>query len=84
MLHVDQGPLQPAVPWPRPVRSVDEPWGLPDLKTHEQKAVDLCNALLKATFELTLVIIEFRGYFSVVHPEYGGPGYPSLWKLPEM
>ena len=69
---------------PRPLRSVEEPWGLPGLKPHEQQAVDLGNALLRATMRLARAILKCEGYFSIEHPADGGAGYPSIWKLPEM
>ena len=71
-------------PGPRPVRSEQQPWGLPNLSTREQEAVDLGNLLLRVTITLALALVAAGGVFSIEHPEDPGPGFPSIWKLTEM
>ena len=71
-------------PGPRPVRSVEHLWGLPDLESWERKAVDLGNLLLRVSFEFISALLVCKGFFCLEHPADPGISFPSIWKLSEV
>ena len=70
-------------PGPGPVRSEEAPWGLPELLPHEDASVQLGNLLLLASLRLVETLFICGGFWSIEHPEDPGPGFPSIFKLPE-
>ena len=55
-------------PGPRPVRSLERPWGLLGLTKSEQAAVDLGNLLLQAALTLAAALLRACGYFVIEPP----------------
>lgn len=72
---------------PRPVRSSEMPWGLPDLTAREHRQVEVGNELLCFAVEIT-IHQALAGNFSVLeHPQAAdhfrddASAFPSIWKL---
>ena len=55
-------------PGPRPVRSLERPWGMLGLTKSEQAAVDLGNLLLQAALTLAAAQRRACGYFVIEPP----------------
>ena len=71
---------------PRPLRSPEALWGLPDLSASERQQVDLGNALLRTQL-LFLFLARTYGFVALMeHPAkaWWAPAAPSSWSLPEV
>ena len=66
----------------RPLRSSDEPWGLPSLSLRELEQIEVGNELLLFSFELLMSLAISEGCGALEHP--GEPkdlDKPSIWRL---
>ena len=75
--------LDPRRRFPRPVRSAEHLWGLPELALRELDQVTDGNVLLGFCLE-SVLSLAVQGMTGIVeHPaEPEGDGFPSIWKLP--
>ena len=67
---------------PRPLRSAEEPWGLPSLSLRELEQIAVGNELLLFSLELLMSLAISEGCGAIEHP--GEPtdiDKPSIWRL---
>ena len=69
---------------PRPLRSSQYLWGIPELTLREQLQVEIGNLLYQRTLVLVAWAIVLFVSVLVEHPaEPSDPGYASTWRLPQ-
>ena len=69
---------------PRPLRSSQYLWGIPELTMREQLQVEIGNLLYQRTLVLVAWAIVLFVSVLVEHPaEPSDPGYASTWRLPQ-
>ena len=71
---------------PRPIRSIQHPWGKHNLTGRERAQLDLANQLLRATI-MFLTLAATEGISAIMeHPSLADwlPAAPSSWRLQEI
>ena len=67
---------------PRPLRSSEEPWGLPSLSLRELEQIEVGNELLLFSFDLLTSLAISGGCGALEHPgEPKAVDKPSIWRL---
>ena len=62
-----------------PLRSVDEPWGLSDLRGFEEELAELGTKLARWSVKFAHCLHQVGGYVSIENPVWS-----FLWFLPEI
>ena len=71
---------------PRPIRSLEEPWGITTTTRREKEQLTIGNALLRAALIFAAACSVAEASMLLEHPAISPihPQAPSIWKLPIM